>query len=430
MPQSLLTSLKRKYRPHTLFAWQPSLDGLTPYRGEGAGTFTRNSIATYTTDAGVITQVNANVARYQDGGILLEPQRSNLVVRSNHGAGWSASGTPVVTTGLADPMGGTGAFSVQDDSDASYEYVSTFGATVTPETAYAFSVFLKKNASAVADALVAVNIAGGTPQYFYAFVDPRDGSLGTTGSPHTATSVTVETGRYFDASGHEWFRVVFICTPTAGNVTAKLFLYGGGGTLGSGGPAAPSAGDTTVWFGAQIEAGSYPTTYIPTNGAAVTRNADLLSIPFTEALPSEGMTVLWRSIYKAEPTAANMIGMMVGTMAATAANEYGLRANSSGGLGWRGPSAAAEVVPSGGPTFTVNVEDDIVAQVDVANATVRTFNASDVAQSTAAITVSAGLVPEANVVSREGSAYPHIQTALLIVRGLLTPAQMRRLLRA
>jgi hypothetical protein len=54
-----------------------------------------------------------------------------------------------------------------------------------------------------------------------------------------------------------------------------MYLYPAISTNGTN--ISPTAQGSNVFWGAQLEAGAYPTSYIPTSSASVTRNADVIS---------------------------------------------------------------------------------------------------------------------------------------------------------
>ena len=191
---------------------------------------------------------------YTGGGcpaLLLEPARTNLVSNSEYFGDWSEDGTATVTLNqTTSPEGLTNAALLDyGASPAGPDRVSTT-ATITGSTVYAFSVFAKaKDASKIqlrnyhgagADASAVFNLAAET----------------ITVSPD-ADSGTIED------YGNGWYRCTLIFTSDSADTSADLRI---------GAPNIYSdSGEEIYIYGAQLEEGSYATSYIPTYGSSATR---------------------------------------------------------------------------------------------------------------------------------------------------------------
>lgn len=86
------------------------------------------------------------------------------------------------------------------------------------------------------------------------------------------------TGKYF---GDGWWRVTLSGTDvSSGSATPRVHIY----SINNGDVTTPGDGVSGLYIAApQLEVGSFPTSYIPTEGAAVTRAADKVSVPYTTA---------------------------------------------------------------------------------------------------------------------------------------------------
>lgn len=118
---------------------------------------------------------------------------------------------------------------------------------------YNVSVYAKKNTK---NWLYFIDVEGANAR---AWFDLDNGVLGTVASGYTATITDV---------GDGWYR----CT-LANNNAQTLGYYQLGLSDANNGVTPTSSGSAYLW-GAQLEQGSYPTSYIPTTSATVTRNAD------------------------------------------------------------------------------------------------------------------------------------------------------------
>jgi hypothetical protein len=220
------------------------LYSIKPTDGSGDFTFSRSTTATRVNESGLIESVATNVPRidYSEGGcpsLLLEPQRTNLATYSEDfsNSDWLKVGVgsgvaPIVTAdqGIA-PDGTMSADRIQFDVSASSGDRSILRQSFSAlSTTGKITFYAKSNT--------------GSNQY----VLYHDG-----GSEGEATITT------------EWQRFEFESNP-AGSIYLGIELINGTST--------ENTADILLW-GFQVEdVDSYPTSYIPTNSAAVTRSQD------------------------------------------------------------------------------------------------------------------------------------------------------------
>ena len=213
-----------------------------------------------------------NVPRltYQNGGggcpsLLLEKQSTNLVLHSEQfdaTASWSYSGCSVTANQTISPDGTQNADKLVENSSNTIHEIYQ-GLTLTSGTAYTNTIYAKS----AERTQIAINfVSGGFGQGSQVIANLSTGTIGTvtnyggvTGSTATITNV-----------GNGWYRISLTMTPVSTTtfyadyspaVNGNAF-YQGNGTSG-----------IYIW-GSQIEASSYPTSYIPTTSSSATRVAD------------------------------------------------------------------------------------------------------------------------------------------------------------
>jgi hypothetical protein len=216
-----------------------------------------------TTTAAVSVGPVSNVPRLDYLGstcprLLLEPQRTNVLFYSESfdNAYWNKAGTSVLANNTTSPDGSVNADKLTSSGAGGDEYIQRAALTTTVGT-YTSSIFIK-NVNATATVLMAVHIGEGsvTSDMRYTWSTNTFTLAGTNAVAGKVTNY-----------GNGWVRLEFTYTIGA-SVTGHWFrTYVQTGV---------STNSIFIW-GAQVEAGAYATSYIPTLGASVTRVADAAS---------------------------------------------------------------------------------------------------------------------------------------------------------
>jgi hypothetical protein len=225
------------------------------------------------------TETRLNIPRldYSNGtcpSLLLEPQRTNLLTYSSSfdNSDWVKSNATISANTIASPSAIQDADSIIENT-ATGIHIFYQGPIAASSGIYTTSMFFKKNTRQYAFLQIAVN---GAADRFTAVIDLNNGNVTdttTVGSP-TSTSYTTED------FGNGWYRLTVSAQHNSGNV----FLVSGLSDSATptynvtGEPNYTGNGTGSVYaWGAQIEAGNYSTSFIPTTSASVTRNADVIS---------------------------------------------------------------------------------------------------------------------------------------------------------
>jgi hypothetical protein len=202
----------------------------------------------------------------------MEPSATNLALRS---AGFEVSGT-WAPTNISVSTGTTAAFTAPDGStDADLLTATASGSariiqsfSFVSGTTYTYSAFAKAGSGFFGLTMENGGVASGAAVVW----NLNTGAVavsGTVGSGYTLQSQGIEN------YGNGWYRcrmTVLMSVSVAGNIRANT----SDGTMSSTIIQSASGNTAYVW-GAQLEAGSVATTYIPTTTGSASRNADVIS---------------------------------------------------------------------------------------------------------------------------------------------------------
>jgi|LakMenEpi03Aug12_release.lakeMendotaPanAssembly.Ray.scaffolds.fasta_scaffold293415_2 hypothetical protein len=234
--------------------------------GQQLVTFTRASSGTYVGSDGLIKTAATNEARFDHNpttgeslGLLVEEQRANLLLYSACDSNWPSGGFGTATYNLG--LSALGVFSGVQVASSGQNWHSIYrtGINLTASTVYAFTLFYRAGTSGRVRLTFRNN---GTVTE--TVVNGLAGNLSV--SAQFAGSAAI-LSQYLCSDGLTYV-VTGTYTPNGTNVDHWLRI----------GPDSTVSGQTVIALGAQLEAGAFPTSYIPTTTATVTRSADVASI--------------------------------------------------------------------------------------------------------------------------------------------------------
>ena len=200
-------------------------------------------------------------------GLLVREQRTNLLLRSEEfGTTWTATRASVSTDATLAPSGATTADKLVEDTTATNTHQIQQTVTLVANTTYATSFYIKSSERTELRLL----FSAGTDGINAAF------NLSTgVATAQANTGLGVIASATLTPVGNGWFRATAtgIISPlsTSATLTLRLLSSGSNSYTGDG------TSGLFLW-GAQLEAGAFATSYIPTTTATVTRAADVASI--------------------------------------------------------------------------------------------------------------------------------------------------------
>ena len=242
-------------------------------------TFTRASTATYVGSDGIMRTAAVNEPRFdhdpatgQSLGLLIEESRSNLVTDSIILSNMDDIANVTVTNNsIISPDGTQNASKIEETIVKGLHSTSRLNVTTSASTTYTISGYFKKGERNIVGISFRNNTFWGVGAPSAIFNILTGVLVGTSGTINSTSITNV---------GNGWYR----CSVTAtrdgsGTVTSGIAvtIYSNAGNNNYQG----ESGSGLYAWGLQMEAGAFPTSFIPTFGSQVTRSADNASMTGT-----------------------------------------------------------------------------------------------------------------------------------------------------
>jgi len=281
-------------------------------------TTTRGSIATRVNKEGLIEVVGNDIPRIDytdsaDGALLLEPSRSNLITYSEDFSNgvWNIGGaTTIILDNLLSPDGEQSSYKqVENNTINSFSTRYSTSISYTSGLKYTTSIFAKSD-----NRNLMIRSYNGSSDIDTIF-DLSNGTI-----------LSGSTGEIKDY-GNGWYR----CSHTITAQSTINTAYSASFVLANGSSYSYQGDGTSgiyIW-GAQVEQGSYPTSYIPTSGSSVTRQADTASGAGNSEVFNDSQGVLFANIAALSDDSTNRV---ITLSDGTTSNRVQVYFNSSNGI--------------------------------------------------------------------------------------------------
>jgi hypothetical protein len=239
---------------------------------------TRVGVATFVGSNGFIQSASVDTQRldWSRGipGLLVEESRTNVATFSDSLflTGWSSVNSTRLATTVLYPAGLSGGSSLTDN--ATNDRHIAFKTFTSVAATYCQSMYFAKGTLRY----VQLQLSGPANNYGV-IADLEEGVITDT---HTSNSAPSAFHGIEDA-GNGWWRVWCGLTITAGTSFIVIATSNSAtpAYTASGNPTYVGTGQLIYAYGAQVEIGASPTSYIPTEATAVTRNADVATMTGT-----------------------------------------------------------------------------------------------------------------------------------------------------
>lgn len=197
--------------------------------------------------------------------ILIEPQRTNLIVKSeelNDNTTWFTTNATILSNIITAPNGILNADKLMEDAGVGgvHRFYNQIISTSTGNT-YTFTIYAKAGERSVFYIDMRSTNAVGKYMYSYNLTTKAITKIGS----DDAVSTKIED------VGNGWYRCSITSVVNDPNAYVVIYMTNGSTNVYVG-----ESGYGMYFWGLQYEQGTNPTSYIPTTNATVTRNADVV----------------------------------------------------------------------------------------------------------------------------------------------------------
>ena len=297
-----------------------------------------NYIPQLLTAASGVPRFDHNPTTFESLGLEIEEQRANLLTYSEQfdNAAWTKSDATVTANTIVSPNGTVDADKlVENTATSTHSIVS--GITPTASTAYTGTVYIK--AAERQFAFVGLN-GGGIVSF--ASINLSTGAVSVaTGTP-TVSAASV---------GNGWYRVSVTATTASTVFLGFDIRISTDGVWANRSYTGNGFNGIFIW-GAQMEAGTFSTSYIPTVASQVTRAADAASMTGTNfsSWYSQGEGTLYQEYSAIGVSALDRVSVRISDGGAAFTNEISFRNFNGNGTSYQ--VFVAGVGQLSGMTFT------------------------------------------------------------------------------
>lgn len=230
-----------------------------------------NYIPVLQTAASGVARFDCNPVTRESLGLLIEESRTNLFTYSDDfsNAAWAKTNSTITANTIVSPDGTLDADKLVETATTNLHYISQTPTTGTSDT-FTLTCYAKAAERRIVELRIG-DVGYSSGSRVYATFDLSTGTVGTIGSV-TATN----TSQSIASVGNGFYRISVTATLSVTSTTTLAFVSLRTSTSAlSAGESYTGDGYSGIYiWGAQLEAGAFPTSYIPTVASQVTRAID------------------------------------------------------------------------------------------------------------------------------------------------------------